>query len=104
MTLVGCEQKHGAFTTKEGKQVEFNNLYLYCTHPLEVQKDDNGNVIKWGIGFSAETFKIKNTADNLKQVFGRAITEKELNSFLGADVNIYYDSYGTVACVQFIKA
>ena len=55
-------------------------------------------------GVSVETFKVKNTADNLKQVFGRAITEKELNAYLGADVNVYYDSYGTVACVQFIKA
>lgn len=103
MKLLGIEVKNGIFT-KDGKDISYNNLIFYVqTNELKIEKDDSGTIKKWGVGHKCETFKIKNEAENLRNVFGVDVDDKLLSSMVGQDINIYFDAYGKVQTVMFVK-
>lgn len=106
MKIVGMEIKQGKFKSNDNREIVYNNLVLHTTSDvLEIVKDENGAVKKWGIGAKVETHKVKNEEEVLKAVFGvSSITEQYLNSLIGKAVNIYYDMYGKVNKIEVVKA
>lgn len=103
MKLVGIEVKNGVFE-KDGRKIEYNNLLLHTTsETLQIVKDDNGVVTKWGVGSKVETHKVKNDEENLKNVFGVNVDEKLLTEMIGQDINIYYNAYGKIEKIMFVK-
>ena len=106
MKLVGLEIKQGQFTSSDKKEISYNNLVLHTTSDvLEIVKDDDGKIKKWGIGAKVETHKVKNEEDVLKSVFGvTSVTEQFLNSLIGKAINIYYNMYGKIEKIEVVKA
>lgn len=100
--VLGYEIKQGVFTSKDNRQIAYNNLVIYiASDTLSIEKNEKGEIIKYGIGSKAESVKTKNTPENLKEVFGLVPDEQFLRSSIGHDVNIYFNQYGNVCSVMF---
>lgn len=103
MLVIGCETKSGVFK-KDGQEISYRNLYLYCTREISSTYDENGNITHWANGSIGETVKIKNTPETLKQVFGTDVTNEVISALIGQNINVYYDQYGKVQFINAVKA
>lgn len=103
MIVIGCETKSGVFK-KDGQEISYRNLYLYCTKEITSTYDDNGNITHWANGLIGVTVKIKNTPETLKQVFGTDVTNEVISALIGQNINVYYDEYGKVEFINVVKA
>lgn len=103
MVVIGCETKKGVFK-KDGQDILYNNLYLYCTREIACTYDENGNITHWAVGSICDTVKIKNTPEILKQVFGTVVTNNVISALIGQNVNVYYDQFGKVQFINAVKA
>lgn len=106
MKIVGMEIKQGQFTSSDKREIVYNNLVLHTiSDVLEIVRDKDGKVKKWGIGAKVETHKVKNEEEVLKSVFGeKNISEQFLGGLIGKDVNIYYNVYGKIEKIDVVKA
>lgn len=106
MQIVGMEIKQGHFLSSDKREIEYNNLVLHTTSDvLEIVREKNGMVKKWGIGAKVETHKVKNEDEVLESVFGvKNISEEFLCSLIGKDINIYYNMYGKIEKIEVVKA
>ena len=103
MIVIGAETKNGVFR-KDGQEISYNNLYLYCTREIKPTYDENGNCTHWANGSTGETVKIKNTPETLKEVFGTEVNNDVISALIGQNINVYYDQYGKVQFINAVKA
>lgn len=103
MLVIGAETKNGVFR-KDGQEISYNNLYLYCTREIKPTYDENGNCTHWANGSIGETVKIKNTPETLKEVFGTDVNNDLISALIGQNINVYYDQYGKVQFINAVKA
>lgn len=103
MTVVGASISHGIWKP-DGKEIPYNNVIIHYVEDLSIRKDDNGNVVSWGIGRASKTLKIKNDADILRSIFGSPFDDVFAKSLIGKTINVYYDMYRKPARVEIVKA
>lgn len=103
MLVIGAEIKNGVFK-KDGQEISYNNLYLYCTREVKPTFDENGICTHWADGSICETVKIKNTPETLKEVFGTDVNSAVISALIGQNINVYYDQYGKVQFINAVKA
>lgn len=103
MIVIGAETKSGVFK-KDGNEISYNNLYLYCTREVKAIYDENGNCTHWATGSIGEAVKIKNSPEVLKEVFGGEVNNEVITSLIGKNINVYYDQFGRVQFINAVKA
>lgn len=103
MLVIGCETKSGVFK-KDGQEISYRNLYLYCSREISSTYDDNGYITHWAVGSTCETVKIKNTPENLKLVFGTEVSNDAISALIGQNINVFYDQFGKVQFINAVKA
>lgn len=85
--VIGTEIKSGSFIDpKTNKNVEYNNLFLYCTKENTYSSEGS-----CGFGKSILTVKIKNTVENVTSVFGVCLSADDLEGMIGQKYNVFYN-------------
>lgn len=103
MTVVGASISQGIWKP-DGKEIPYNNVIIHYVEDLSIRKDDNGNVVSWGIGRASKILKIKNDADILRSIFGSPFDDVFAKSLIGNTINVYYDMYRKPARIDIVKA
>jgi hypothetical protein len=87
MVIIGVEEKQGVY---EGNA--YHNAVFHGTVPIEHEN---------GVGLKPKSVKVKFGV--LSQNFGKALTTKEILSFVGKQLNFFYDEYKNVIVVQVVE-
>ena len=80
MKIVGIVQKKGTY---EG--FDYNNLVLHCTY-----EDANGKTV----GVLTCMHKIK--VNRLPEIFGKKMSDSDIQSLVGKSIEVYYDQWRNV--------
>lgn len=80
MKVVGIIQKKGTY---EG--FDYNNLLLHCTY-----EDTNGNAA--GVLTCHHKIKVK----DIERIFGKKMSDNDLNNLVGCDIQVFYDQWRNV--------
>jgi len=81
--IIGVESKQGVY---EG--APYHNAYFNCTTPIESDK---------GAGLRVERIKVKHQV--IVDLLGKHPTDKDLQSFVGKEVDFLYNKFQTVVSV-----
>ncbi|MCL2004085.1 MAG: hypothetical protein FWG72_08805 [Oscillospiraceae bacterium] len=84
MKIIGIEEKEGVY---EG--TAYHNIHFHGTEPFSNDKS---------AGLKTKEIKVKHKI--LSENFGKALTTKEILTFVGKEVAFYYDEYKNVNFVQ----
>ena len=99
--VVGAEIKAGNFN-KDGKDIAYNNLYLYCVGKSISPVYKDGVCKRFAFGNKIETIKIKNDKDILLSVFNEDVDDNFIADLVGSDINIYYNRFGGISAIEVI--
>lgn len=99
--VVGAEIKAGNFN-KDGKDIAYNNLYLYCIGESISPVYKDGFCKRFAFGNKIETIKIKNDNDILLSVFGEEVDDNFITDLVGADIDIFYNRYGGISAIKVL--
>lgn len=99
--VVGVEIKSGIFN-KDGKDIPYNNLYLYCIGESIQPIYKDGICKRFSYGNRIETIKIKNDNDILSSVFGDDVTDEFISNIVGSDIEVYYNRFGGISAIKVL--
>ena len=97
--VVGVEIKSGSFN-KDGKNIPYNNLYLYCIGDNITPIYKDGVCKRFAFGKKIETLKIKNDNDVLVSVFNDEVTDDFISDLVGTDIDVFYNRYGGISAIK----
>lgn len=87
MKVVGLIQKKGTF---EGR--DYNNLMIHCTYI------DRAN--SSAVGELTTALKVK--VANIDAVFGRKMSDKDIDALIGKEIAAYYNRFGVVDRIEIL--
>lgn len=94
--VVGVERSKGSFKSKDGQQIDFDNILLHC-----FTKDDNPNNRNELLeGNATAVLKVKNDFANRVALNGNPI--KNFGELMGCEIKPYYNQYGNLDCVSVV--
>lgn len=99
--VVGVEIKTGTFN-KDGKDIHYNNLYMYCIGESISPIYKDGICKRFSFGNRIETIKLKNDNDILTSAFGVEVTDEFISGLVGSDIELYYNRYGGISAIKVI--
>lgn len=99
--VVGVEIKSGNFN-KDGKNIPYNNLYLYCIGDIISPLYEAGVCKRFAFGNKIEFIKIKNDNDILLSVFNDEVDDNFIKNLVGADIDIFYNRYGGISAIKVL--
>ena len=99
--VVGAEIKAGNFN-KDGKDIAYNNLYLYCICDSLSPVYKGGVCKRFAFGNKIETIKIKNDKDILLSIFNAEVDDNFITDLVGADIDIFYNRYGGISAIKVL--
>lgn len=99
--VVGVEIKSGNFN-KDGKNIPYNNLYLYCIGDSLSPVYKDGVCKRFAFGNKIDTFKIKNDNDILITVFNEDVDDNFITNLVGADIDIFYNRFGGISAIKVL--
>ena len=99
--VVGAEIKTGIFN-KDGKDIAYNNLYLYCIGESISPVYKDGVCRRFAVGNKIETIKIKNDKDILLAAFNEDVDDKFITALVGSDVDIFYNRFGGISAIKVL--
>lgn len=99
--VVGAEIKAGNFT-KDGKDIAYNNLYLYCIGESITPVYKDGVCERFAFGNIIETIKIKNDSDNLLSIFNEQVDDNFITDLVGADIDVFYNRFGGISAIKVL--
>lgn len=88
MKIIGIEEKIGEYEDRP-----YHNVNFHCAEEFDNEKSK---------GLRVSTTKVK--YDTLTECFNKALTTAEILSFVGQDVDFYYDKYKNVTIVNLIES
>lgn len=99
--VVGVEIKSGNFN-KDGKNIPYNNLYLYCIGERIEPVYKDGVCKRFAFGNKCETVKIKNDNDILLSVFNDDVDDNFISDLVGSDIEIFYNRFGGISVIKVL--
>lgn len=99
--VVGTEIKSGNFN-KDGKNILYNNLYLYCIGDSITPIYKDGVCKRFAFGNKIDTIKIKNDNDILSSVFNHEVTDEFISDLVGSDIELFYNRYGGISAIKVV--
>lgn len=91
MNVIGVQVGFGSFS-KDGKDINFNNIKIHALKPNDYDTDDHN----FGRGFVPVLIKFNNTDPVVKSIFGDLITKEFLFDMVGGDYDFYFDEKGNI--------
>ena len=99
--VVGVEIKSGKFN-KDGKDIPYNNLYLYCIGESISPIYKDGICKRFSFGNRIETIKLKNDNDILTSVFNDEVTDDFISDLVGSDIEVFYNRFGGISAIKVV--
>lgn len=99
--VVGTEIKSGNFN-KDGKNIPYNNLYLYCIGDSISPIYKDGVCERFSFGNRIETIKLKNDNDILTSVFNDEVTDDFISDLVGENIDVFYNRFGGVSAIKVV--
>lgn len=91
LNVIGVEHKQGVFSDDKGKEISYNNIYVYAIGP-----NTNKNKDGFAFGKIPTTVKIKNDVDIVSAIFGTVPTLDDLQAMIGQDFDFYFNQKGNI--------
>lgn len=99
--IVGIEIKSGNFN-KDGKNIPYNNLHLYCIGDTITPIYKDGVCKRFAFGNKIEAIKIKNDNDILSSVFNYEVTDEFISNLVGSDIEVFYNRFGVISAIKVL--
>ena len=99
--VVGIEIKSGNFN-KDGKNIPYNNLYLYCIGDSISPIYKDGNCKRFAFGNKIDTIKIKNDNYIFSSVFNYDVTDEFISNLVGSEIEVFYTRFGGISAIKVI--
>ena len=99
--VVGVEIKSGNFN-KDGKNIPYNNLYLYCIGESITPVYKDGVCKRFAFGNNIESIKVKNDKDILTTVFNEEVDDNFISDLVGTDIEVFYNRFGGISAIKVL--